>query len=170
VSELPCTVDLAVVAVPAAAVADVLRQCGEHGVRAVVRFSAGLSGVPGLIDEVADLADHYGMRLVGPNTVGVVRPGENGRLDTTFTDEIAEAGDVGLVAQSGGIVIAAVADWQRLGLGLSAMVALGDAADVGVRDVLAWFDEDPSTSLANGWSASRTSGTWTSWSQTRPAR
>ncbi|MCW2675829.1 MAG: acyl-CoA synthetase forming type [Modestobacter sp.] len=148
VTELPCRVDLAVVAVPAPAVADVVRQCGEHGVRAVVLISAGLAGVPGLVDEVASLADRYGMRLVGPNTLGVVGPGERGRLDTTFIADPAPPGDVGLVAQSGGIAIAAVSAWQRLGLGLSAMVAIGDALDVDVRDVLAWFDEDPGTALA----------------------
>ena len=51
------------------------------------------------------------------------------------------------MAQSGGIAIAAVSSWRRLGLGLSAMVAIGDALDIGARDVLAWFDEDPGTAL-----------------------
>ncbi|MGY1616217.1 GNAT family N-acetyltransferase [Geodermatophilus sp. SYSU D00691] len=141
VTALPGSVDLAVVAVPAAAVPGVVRECGEHGVRAVVLLT---SGVPG---EVVGIAERYGMRLVGPNTVGVVGPGERGRLDTTFTPETAAPGDVGLVTQSGGIAIATVSAWQRLGLGLSAMVAIGDAVDVGTRDVLAWFDEDPGTAL-----------------------
>jgi acyl-CoA synthetase (NDP forming)/GNAT superfamily N-acetyltransferase len=148
VADLPGQVDLAVVAVPAGAVADVVRECGEHGVRAVVLITSGLAAVPGLVDEVAELVDRYGMRLVGPNTVGVVGPGdERGRLDTTFAPGPVRTGDIGLVTQSGGIAIAACAAWQRLGLGISAMVAIGDAVDVGVRDVLAWFDEDPGTSL-----------------------
>ena len=148
VADLPCTIDLAVVAVPAPVIADVIRDCGEHGVHAVVLISSGLSAVPGLTDEIAGLVERYGMRLVGPNTVGVVGPGAAGRLDTTFTEEPAEPGSIGLVAQSGGIAIATGSAWQRLGLGMSAMVAIGDALDVGVRDVLAWFDEDPGTTLA----------------------
>lgn len=148
VEDLPGPVDLAVVAVPAPAVADVVRACGERGVRAVVLVSSGISTVPGLADEVVGLVERYGMRLVGPNTVGVVGPGAAGRLDTTFISETAPAGDIGLVAQSGGIAIAAGSAWVRLGLGLSAMIAIGDALDVGVRDALAWFDEDDGTALA----------------------
>jgi acyl-CoA synthetase (NDP forming)/GNAT superfamily N-acetyltransferase len=147
VADLPCTVDLAVVTVPARAVEPVLEQCGEHGVRAVVLITSGLGGVPGLLERVRTLADRYAMRIVGPNTVGVVGPGDASRLDTTFTDQLAPAGDIGLVAQSGGIAIATVSEWRRLGMGLSAMVAIGDALDVGARDVLAWFDEDQATAL-----------------------
>ena len=148
VADLPCAVDLAVIAVPAVSVEETARACGEHGVRALVIVSSGLSAVPGGGERLRALADRYGMRVVGPNTVGVVGPGRDGRLDTTFTAECAPAGDVGLVAQSGGIAIAAVTAWRRLGLGLSALVAIGDALDVGARDVLAWFDEDPGTALA----------------------
>lgn len=147
IAEVPCTVDLAVLTVPAPAVESVLEQCGEHGVRAVVLITSGLGDVPGLLPSVRALADRYAMRLVGPNTVGVVGPGIGGRLDTTFTDQQAPPGDIGLVAQSGGIAIATVSEWRRLGMGLSAMVAIGDALDVGARDVLAWFDEDPDTAL-----------------------
>ena len=145
VTDVPDPVDLAVVTVPAAAVAAVVEDCGRRGVRALVLIPSGLSAIEGLTERVGALADRYGMRLVGPNTVGVVGPGQRGRLDTTFTADAAPPGDVGLVAQSGGIAIAAVTAWRFLGLGLSAMVAIGDALDVGARDVLAWFDEDPAT-------------------------
>ena len=147
VSELPGDVDLAVVTVPATAVDEVVEGCGRAGVRAVLLITSGISAVPGLAEKVRDASDRYGMRIVGPNTVGVVGPGAGSRLDTTFTGETPPPGDLGLVAQSGGIAIAVVHAWRRLGLGLSAMVALGDAMDVGARDVLAWFDEDPATAL-----------------------
>ncbi|GAA3162254.1 bifunctional GNAT family N-acetyltransferase/acetate--CoA ligase family protein [Blastococcus jejuensis] len=147
VADLPSTIDLAVVTVPAESVSAVVEECGKHGVRAVLLITAGLGRVPDLPARVRELADRYGMRVVGPNTVGVVGPGDRGRLDTTFTAEVAPAGDIGLVAQSGGIAIATVSAWRRLGLGLSAMVAIGDALDVGARDVFAWFDEDPGTAL-----------------------
>jgi acyl-CoA synthetase (NDP forming)/GNAT superfamily N-acetyltransferase len=145
VTDLPDPVDLAVVTVPAESVASVVEDCGRRGMRAVVLIASGLGAIEGLTERVRGLADRYGMRVVGPNTVGVVGPGERGRLDTTFTAEAAPPGDVGLVTQSGGIAIAAVSAWRNLGLGLSAMVAIGDALDVGARDVLAWFDEDPVT-------------------------
>lgn len=145
VTDLPDPVDLAVVTVPAGAVAGVVEECGRRGVRALVLITSGLGAVEGLTDRVRALADRYGMRLVGPNTVGVIGPGEGSRLDTTFTADLAPPGDIGLVAQSGGIAIAAVSAWRALGLGLSAMVAIGDALDVGARDVLAWLDEDPGT-------------------------
>lgn len=144
-AELPAGVDLAVLAVPAAVVEEVVEQCGRAGVGAVLLITSGITAVPGLADRLRDLADRHAMRIVGPNTVGVVGPGTGHRLDTTFTGAVAPPGDVGLVAQSGGIAIAVTHAWRRLGLGLSAMVAIGDALDVGARDVLAWFDEDPGT-------------------------
>ena len=147
VADLPAGVDLAVVAVPVVAVEEVVDECGRAGVRAVLLVTSGIGQVPGLAGRLRDACDRHGMRLVGPNTVGVVGPGADHRLDTTFTAESAPAGDIGLVAQSGGIAIAAVSAWARLGLGLSALVAIGDAVDVGARDVLAWFDEDPGTAL-----------------------
>jgi acyl-CoA synthetase (NDP forming)/ribosomal protein S18 acetylase RimI-like enzyme len=147
VAELPRSVDLAVITVPAASVEATVEECGEHGVKALVVISSGLAAVPGGGERVRALADRYGMRIVGPNTVGVVGPGHDGRLDTTFTAGQAPSGDIGLVTQSGGVAIAAVTAWRRLGLGLSAMVAIGDALDVGARDVLAWYDEDPGTAL-----------------------
>ncbi|MGY1734977.1 GNAT family N-acetyltransferase [Geodermatophilus sp. SYSU D00684] len=145
VAALPGPVDLAVVAVPADAVPAVVADCGAHGVRAVLVLSGGLSAVPGLAGQVLDTADRYGMRLVGPNSVGVACPGAPARLVAGFGGPVPPAGDVGLVAQSGGVVIAGGQVLARLGLGVSAAVSIGDAWDVGARDVLAWCDEDPGT-------------------------
>ncbi|MGY1633478.1 GNAT family N-acetyltransferase [Geodermatophilus sp. SYSU D01186] len=145
VEELAGLVDLAVVSVPAAAVEQVVAGCGRAGVRVVLVLSGGVGGIPGLPDRLRDLASRSGMRLVGPNSVGVAAPGPPAFLDATFAGAACPAGDIGLVAQSGGIVIATVAAWQRMGLGLSAMAAIGDAYDVGARDLLAWFDEDGDT-------------------------
>jgi acyl-CoA synthetase (NDP forming)/GNAT superfamily N-acetyltransferase len=147
VAALPGPVDLAVVAVPAAAVEEVVEDCGRAGVRAVLVLSGGTGAVPGLPDRLRDVATRSGLRLVGPNSVGVAAPGPPAFLDATFAGASCPAGDIGLVAQSGGIIIAAVAAWQRMGLGLSAMAAIGDAYDVGARDLLAWFDEDGRTAV-----------------------
>lgn len=147
VQALPEPAELAVIAVPATAVGEVVTDCGRAGVRALLVLSGGLAEVPGLPELVRDLVARHGMRLVGPNSVGVVTPGEPAQLNASFAGQHPSPGDIGLVAQSGGIVIAAVAAWQRLGLGLSSAAAIGDAYDVGARDVLAWFDEDPATQL-----------------------
>jgi acyl-CoA synthetase (NDP forming)/RimJ/RimL family protein N-acetyltransferase len=147
VADLPDGTDLAVVTVPADAVLDVVEACGRRGVRALVLITSGLGAAAGRVERVRELADRYGMRVVGPNTLGVLGPGEHGRLDTTFAAETPPAGGIGLVAQSGGMAIALDSAWRSLGLGVGAMVAIGDALDVGARDVLAWFDEDPATEL-----------------------
>jgi acyl-CoA synthetase (NDP forming)/RimJ/RimL family protein N-acetyltransferase len=147
VADLPDGIDLGVVAVPADAVPDVVEGCGRRGVRALVLITSGIGAVAGRTERLRELADRYGMRIVGPNTLGVLGPGQQGRLDTTFAPETAPAGGIGLVAQSGGMAIALGSAWRSLGLGSSAVVAIGDALDVGARDVLAWFDEDPGTEL-----------------------
>ena len=147
ISAVPHPVDLAVLAVPAPALEAALEDCGRHGVRAVVVLTAGVAAVPGLSRRMRELADRWSMRIVGPNTVGVIGPGGAGRLNATFADQVPPAGDIGLIAQSGGVALAVVSAWRGLGLGLSAMVATGEAVDVGARDALAWFDEDPGTRL-----------------------
>lgn len=148
IRDVPAPVDLAVIAIPAAGIAGVVAELGEAGVRALLVLSGGFPDVPGLAARVRELTDRYGMRMVGPNSVGVASPGDPVRLDATFAGRTPTTGGVGLVAQSGGVVIAAASGWQRIGIGLSTVAAIGDAHDVGARDVLAWFDEDPGTQLA----------------------
>jgi acyl-CoA synthetase (NDP forming)/GNAT superfamily N-acetyltransferase len=140
--------DLVVVTVPAAAVDDVLRGCGERGARAALVLSSGIAAVPGLAVRLRDTAVASGLHLVGPNTVGVVGPdGPDGRFAATFGPALPPPGDIGLVTQSGGVAITAAAALERLGLGTSAALSVGDAVDLGVTDALAWFDEDPGTAL-----------------------
>jgi len=140
-------VDLAVIATPAASVPEIVRQCGEAGVHAVVVLSAGFGEAGGDGDRLqAELVEHgrrYGMRIVGPNCLGVMRP-DNG-LNATFSHNIAAPGHMALVSQSGALCTA-VLDWaQQRGIGFSAMVSLGDAADVDFGDVLSYLALDPHT-------------------------
>ena len=145
VTALPCPIDLALICVPAHAVAEALEDCGRHGVKAAVIVSGGLAAVPGLPDRVREVATRHGMRLVGPNCVGVF--GAEAGLDATFAPQAVRPGTIGLVAQSGGIALAALESWQRLGLGFSGLVSVGDAYDIGTRDALAWFGQDGNTEL-----------------------
>ncbi|MGH3197794.1 MAG: GNAT family N-acetyltransferase [Streptosporangiaceae bacterium] len=144
VLDLPEAVDLAVIAVPAAAVLEVAEQCGQRGARSLVVITAGL--------EVAACADllavcrRHGMRLVGPDGFGVAVPGIG--LDATFAVTPARPGVAGLVMQSGGLGFAMVDHLSRLGVGISSFASVGDKLDVSSNDMLMWWENDGLTKLA----------------------
>ena len=147
VADVPGDVELAVVCVPAAAVPDEVEQCGRRGFRAVVVISAGLSGSD-LGARVLESVRRYGMRLVGPNCLGVVNTEPDVRLDATFTRGPVPVGRVGMVSQSGGVGIAVLELLGQLGLGVSTMVSTGDKYDVSGNDMLLWWQQDPGTDAA----------------------
>lgn len=142
-------VDLAVIATPAATVPGIIAQCGQAGVRAAVVLSAGF-GEAGAGDagerlqrELLDAARQQGVRILGPNCLGIMRP--DAGLNATFSHNIARRGKLALVSQSGALCTA-VLDWaQAEGIGFSAMVSLGDAADVDFGDLLSYLALDPWT-------------------------
>jgi acetyltransferase len=140
-------VDLAVIATPAATVPDLIAQCGEQRVRAAVVISAGFaeSDAAGarLQQAALDNARHYGVRIIGPNCLGVMRP-QSG-LNATFSNNTAKPGALALVSQSGALCTA-ILDWALArDVGFSAMVSLGDAADVDFGDVLDYLALDAET-------------------------
>jgi acyl-CoA synthetase (NDP forming)/RimJ/RimL family protein N-acetyltransferase len=143
VADLPSGVDLAVIAVPAAAVAGVAAQCGQRGVRSLVVITSGLG--PAGADLLA-ICRRYGMRLVGPNCFGVAVPPLG--LDATFDAEHPRPGTAGLVVQSGGIGISLLGHLSRLGIGVSSFASVGDKYDVSSNDLLMWWEQDQRTKLA----------------------
>jgi acyl-CoA synthetase (NDP forming)/GNAT superfamily N-acetyltransferase len=145
VGDVPTACDLAVLCVPAALVPDVAEQCGQHGVRALVVITAGVTGEPALRERLLAAVRRYGMRLVGPNCVGIANSANDVRLDATFAPAPAPTGGIGLVTQSGGIGIALREQLSQLGLGLSTMVSTGDKYDVSGNDLLMWWQQDPAT-------------------------
>lgn len=145
VGDVPTPCDLAVVCVPAALVPDVARQCGRHGVKSLVVVTAGLTTEPELRDQLLAAVRRYGMRMVGPNCVGIANSDPSVRLDATFAPPPAPVGGIGLVTQSGGIGIALRERLGQLGLGLSALVSTGDKYDVSGNDLLMWWQQDPGT-------------------------
>ncbi|HMA46433.1 MAG TPA: GNAT family N-acetyltransferase, partial [Frankiaceae bacterium] len=151
VEELPDGVDLAVVAVPAAAVLDVVRACGTRGVRAVVVLAAGFAddGEEGAARQRAVLAAarEAGMRLVGPNCLGVANTAPDVRLDATFAPDLPTAGRMGVVTQSGGLGLALLQEVRALGLGVSTFVSFGNKADVSANDMLLWYADDDDTDV-----------------------
>jgi acyl-CoA synthetase (NDP forming)/GNAT superfamily N-acetyltransferase len=143
-ADLPEHTDLAVIAVPAAAVLDAAEQCGRRGVRAVVVITSGLDAAT-RADLLATCRRH-GMRLIGPNCFGVAVPSIG--LDATFAAAHPRAGTAGLVMQSGGLGFATADQLSRLGIGISSFVSVGDKLDVSSNDMLMWWERDGVTRLA----------------------
>ncbi|MFF9173268.1 GNAT family N-acetyltransferase [Streptomyces sp. NPDC014793] len=146
VGDLPVTPDLVVVAVPAAAVPGVAEECGKAGVRALVVVTAGLDA-----DQARTLlaaCRAHGMRLVGPNCLGVANTESGLRLDATFAAGHPRPGTAGVAVQSGGVGIALLDGLSRLGIGVSSFASLGDKYDVSGNDMLQWWECDGRTDLA----------------------
>jgi acetate---CoA ligase (ADP-forming) len=150
-SAIPTPVELAVVAVGPSEVLDVARDCAAAGVRAIAVLSGGFAdaGAAGRqrLAELLAVCRAGGMRLVGPNCLGIVNTDPAVRLDVTATEVHAMAGNVALASQSSGIGIAAMSEASRRGLGLSAFVSTGDKADLSGNDFLQYWEQDPGTDV-----------------------
>jgi len=144
VLDLPEPADLAVIAVPAAAVLDVADQCGRRGVRSLVVITSGLDTAASA--DLLAVCRRHGMRLVGPNCFGVAVPGIG--LDATFGARHPQPGVAGLVMQSGGLGIAMVDQLSRLNIGISSFASVGNKLDVSSNDMLMWWEHDGVTELA----------------------
>jgi acyl-CoA synthetase (NDP forming)/GNAT superfamily N-acetyltransferase len=151
-------VDLAVVAVPAPHVPEVVAECGEHGVQGLVVVSSGYaeSGPEGR-ERQRELVRHartYGMRIIGPNAFGVINTSPGVRLNASLAPEMPRPGRIGLFAQSGAIGIALLSRLHRRGggvtgvTGVSTFVSSGNRADVSGNDVLQYWYDDPDTDVA----------------------
>jgi acyl-CoA synthetase (NDP forming)/GNAT superfamily N-acetyltransferase len=150
---VPERVDLAVIVVPAAAVADVLADAGAAGVRAAVVLSAGFAeaGPDGrqAQAELVRLARGHGIRLVGPNCLGLLNTDPALRLAATFAPVLPAPGGLALASQSGAVGVAVLDHATRTGAGVSTFVSLGNKADVSGNDLLAyWFDDPATTAVA----------------------
>jgi acetyltransferase len=147
IGQIPEKVDLAVVATPAPTVPGVIRQCAEAGVKAAIVISAGFKevGVAGaeLERQVLAEARRTGLRVIGPNCLGVMSPATG--LNATFAGAMALPGSVGFISQSGALCTA-ILDWSlREQVGFSAFVSIGSMLDVGWGDLIDYFADDPST-------------------------
>ena len=151
IADIPGGVDLAIVAVPGETVPEVARECAEAGVAALVVITAGFAeaGAEGAarLAELLEACRASGMRLVGPNSMGVVNSDPDVSLTGTFGRADVPAGTVGFVSQSGAFGAAAIDGMSRRGIGLSAFVSLGDKADLSSNDVLQYWEQDPATQV-----------------------
>jgi acetate---CoA ligase (ADP-forming) len=142
-------VELAVVAVAAENVVDVARECARKGVRGLLVVSGGFAetGAAGrlLQQELVAVCRRAGMRLVGPNCLGVLNTER--RLDATFGPTTPPAGRVGLLSQSGAVGLALIDEAEALGLGLSSFVSSGNRGDISGNDVLEYWETDAATEV-----------------------
>lgn len=147
VSALPAGVELAVVATPSASVPGVIEACGCAGIRAVVVITAGFAeaGASGraLQDQMLAAARRHGVRLIGPNCLGIMRPAIG--LNATFASGGARPGALALVSQSGALATA-ILDWANpSGVGFSSVISLGGSADLDFGEILDYLVADSST-------------------------
>ncbi|MFF1725254.1 bifunctional acetate--CoA ligase family protein/GNAT family N-acetyltransferase [Streptomyces sviceus] len=157
VGDVDGPVDVAVLAVPAEHVPEVVAECGAHGVQGLVVLSAGYaeSGPEGR-ERQRELVRHaraYGMRIIGPNAFGVINTNPDVRLNASLAPETPRPGRIGLFAQSGAIGVALLSRLHRRGggvtgvTGVSTFVSSGNRADVSGNDVLQYWYDDPDTDV-----------------------
>jgi acetyl coenzyme A synthetase (ADP forming)-like protein len=148
---IPGDVEMAVVTVPAAVVLSVARECAEKGVRGLVVISAGFgeAGADGvsLQRELLDVCRHAGMRLVGPNCMGVINTAPDVSLDATFAPDKPIPGRIGFLSQSGGLGLVVMARAQAMGSGLSSFVSVGNKADLSGNDFIQYWESDRQTDV-----------------------
>ena len=147
IAEVPEQVDLAVIVAPAPAVPDVVAECVEAGVRGAVVISAGFkeTGAEGaeLERRVLEEARRGRMRIIGPNSLGVMSP--NYGFNATFAGAIARPGSVGFLSQSGALLTGILDQSFRENIGFSAFVSVGSMMDVDWGDLIYYLGDDPKT-------------------------
>jgi acetate---CoA ligase (ADP-forming) len=151
VMAIPDGVDLAVVVVPREAVPQVLRECGDKGIQGAIVITAGFKelGGEGVEQEkqVVETARHYGLRLLGPNCLGIIDTDKEVSLNASFARQMPLPGNIALISQSGAVGVAALEYAQSERIGLSKFVSVGNKADLNENDFLAYLKDDPATDV-----------------------
>jgi len=145
--DIPNPVDMAVITVPAKHVPGVIEECGQKGVNMAVIITAGFKemgeGGKALEDRVLEIAKGYGTRIIGPNCLGLIVPPRG--IDTTYVHQSPKPGNIAFISQSGAI-INTVVDWSiTQDIGFSAVVSVGNQADLNFIDYLRFVERDPKT-------------------------
>ncbi|WP_326822816.1 bifunctional acetate--CoA ligase family protein/GNAT family N-acetyltransferase [Streptosporangium sp. NBC_01756] len=147
VGSVPGPIDLAVIATPARTVLEVTRDCAGHGVRNLVVITAGFAetGETGAQGELLRICREAGMRLVGPNCLGVVNTAA--RLNASFLPHPPVPGHLALMSQSGAVAVALIDRAAHLKIGISSFASVGNKADVSGNDLLEYWEDDPATDV-----------------------
>ena len=149
--DCPGPVDLAILVVPARFVIQVARECAQKGVKALVVISAGFAEIGGegkqLQQQLIEVCRESGMRLVGPNCMGIVNTEPRISLNGQFSPFLPRPGRMGFLSQSGALGIAVIEHANKLGLGMSSFVSAGNKADISGNDLLTYWESDDMTDL-----------------------
>jgi acyl-CoA synthetase (NDP forming)/GNAT superfamily N-acetyltransferase len=157
VSDIPQPVDLVVLAVPAVSVPDVVAECAAVGVHGLVVVSGGFGERGDEAERTAGRsaqrkivteARAHGMRVVGPNCLGIINTDSDVRLNASLAPLTPPSGRAGFFSQSGALGVAVLGEATRRGLGVSTFVSAGNRADVSGNDLLQYWETDPSTDIA----------------------
>lgn len=147
--ELPQGIDLAILSVPAAAVPEAIADCAQAGVAGVAVISAGFAetGAAGRLiqDDLVQLVRGCGMRLLGPNSLGLVNFDPSCRFNASILATLPASGGVSLASQSGALGVAVLELAAERELGLSSFVSVGNRADISSNDLLEYWEEDSAT-------------------------
>ena len=152
ITDVPDEIDLAVIAVPAPAVVEVATECADRRIPALIVISAGFSetGAEGaeLERRLLEVCRDAGIRLLGPNCLGVVNTAEPAQLNATFAPGLPPAGEVGFVTQSGALGLALIDLATDRAIGVSSFASIGNRADITANDLLEYWEADETTSVA----------------------
>jgi acetyl coenzyme A synthetase (ADP forming)-like protein len=148
---IPGDVDMAIIAVPAKIVAKVADECGHKGVHTLVVISDGFKEVgpegASREKELRDIALGHGMRIIGPNCMGVINTDPSIKLNATFSPVYPPAGNVAFLSQSGAMGLVVLQYASSLDIGISTFVSVGNRADISSNDLMEYWEQDPSTDV-----------------------
>ncbi|MGH9443466.1 MAG: acetate--CoA ligase family protein [Thermoanaerobaculia bacterium] len=151
VRAVPDAIDCAVVSVPKERVLDVVADCGRKGVRGLIVITAGFREVgaagAALEERLNRLVVRWGMRMIGPNCMGVINAEPEISMDATFSPTPASFGSVGFASQSGALGVAILNVAESLKLGFTQFVSMGNKANVSANDMLEFWENDPRTQI-----------------------
>lgn len=144
--EIEAPIDAAIIVIPAKFVSQAVDECGEKGVKGLIVITSGFSevGLNDLEKEIVDKAHHYGMRVLGPNIVGVLSNSDN--FNGSFAPFLPFEGTASLVSQSGALLIGIDAATYMRGIGFDKLISIGNMSDVNFADMIEWLDRDKNTS------------------------
>jgi len=145
IKDVPYVVDMAVVTVPAGFVRDVTRDSGEKGVKGLSIITSGFSevGDHALEEEIVQIAHEYGMRIIGPNIIGVLSNSD--KMNASFYNYLPYEGKAALISQSGALLIAMAAATYTRRVGFDKMISIGNQADLDFADLISYLNEDENT-------------------------
>jgi acetyl coenzyme A synthetase (ADP forming)-like protein len=151
VVDIPGKVEMAVIAVPAKLVSRVADECGKKGVRALIVISDGFKeiGPEGATreEELADIIHRYGMRVVGPNCMGIINTDDSIKMNATFSPVYPPAGNVAFMSQSGAMGLTILEQANNLNMGVSTFISAGNRIDVESNELLEYWESDSSTGV-----------------------